>query len=376
MKILNVLFASQIVALLTSVQRCGGSGDDPSVIVQQMLTGHHELVQSDPCPGCCDPPSESDSVRLQTWLKATEEEIDAMLRHQGRHLLSSQDDGVSGRRAVSTGLCLLKACASDAAALKRCELTRVRALQLRLKLSWALLMRGERAELASAVLNDALALVESPRERRVVLEHHAWVAVRMGEFELAARYFKTAVSCVDEELTSLGESRGGSHIIQLHRRKRGLSESDAETRLMEQNAEGGDGGDGEEELDDDGGEVGATTATTPTTTPSTAVYAEDAVLPVADAVRSLQHVAMVLEWRLGCALLCGGRQVESLHYLRAVVEQAGDGWNNVVAAALHRAPREEGPNRKKGAEEASSSTTTTTATTTATASSRGSLAFS
>ena len=166
-----------------------------------------ELFQAPGCAECCAAPAEHEGKKAawHEWRIRTEGDLAAALLTP--RALGQRDSVVAGRKAVGLGMCLFYKCAVSETAARRCGLSRTDGLRLRLRLSWALLGRGDRADLSLPVLADALALCSNKcqvSERRMVYEHLGLAHSRLGDFEAAALHLKTAIALAEEEL-----GRGG-----------------------------------------------------------------------------------------------------------------------------------------------------------------------
>jgi len=277
-----------------------------------LLTGHAELLQTYACEGCClGVPFEVEPPKAwRAWRNASEHNMARVLKAGA---LKAQSPWEPGQRALALGVCLLRHCGASAAGLRRCNLDRQRSLTLRLHLSWALLTRGERAELSTALLQDALALSQTATERRACYEHLAMASLRVGDLEKAAVNLKTALDVLGDEVFEAAQAASRKaqtrvsyrhwmdNLVSFWRQTVGYNTSDSK------------------DADD---------------------------VTNGEASRVLRSVQALLEWRLASVLLVAGREAEAFHYFRSVVGQLDANLGYVLQLARNKAPLESPPLEK------------------------------
>jgi len=269
-----------------------------------LLIGHAELLQIYACEGCCvGLPLEVEPPKAwRAWRNASEHKMARVLKVGA---LKAQSPWEPGQRALALGVCLLRHCGASAAGLRRCNLDRQRSLALRLRLSWALLTRGERADLSTSLLQDALALSQTATERRACYEHLAMASLRVGDLEKAAVNLKTALDVLGDEVSEATQAASRKaqaqtvsrnwrdYVVSLWRETTGYSSTDSG---------------GEEDVTD------------------------------RESSRVLRSVQALLEWRLASVLLVAGREAEAFHYFRGVVRELDSSVGYVLQLARDKAP--------------------------------------
>ena len=136
-----------------------GAQADPPAGVQAAVRAQLLFAEPEPvCPGRPPEGGVASRDRWRRWRLSAARDMDAALADNSTARL------LSARLAVGRGLCVLRACCGS----PRTSLppSRRDAIGLRLRLSWALIVRGDDAHMAMPLLEDALALVPSGGQRR------------------------------------------------------------------------------------------------------------------------------------------------------------------------------------------------------------------
>ena len=374
------------------------------------LSGHVELLAEFPfpLPNCDAPAGAAGPAAWRAWRNTTEARVAALLGEASGAEASSAQQWALGLQALGAGMCLLRECddahsaflptqrpspggdaggesdpltaprtaatrsttstgnpeapsprrARGSSGFAACGFSRRGALALRLRTSWALLVRGERADLAKGLLQDALALASmagdggsGTGERRMVYEHLAAAATRAGDLDGAILHLKMARALVDDEVSALLAAQAKHE----HRRSLGGPESlglanAAASAVVPAWAAAALPGWAIEGLREVLGQLdlGLQWLAGALAGPWTRLAfsgveswreAREAALKAteeeeADRVRQLRHAGGLIEWRLAGALLLAGGEAEAFHYFRRASEAITGELESVVARVL------------------------------------------